>query len=73
MSSSAALQTADLQVDHYTVMFVKPSYVGPFVASTTLVGAQGLRIGVEATLVDEGSGGHVVATASAAFHRLRSK
>ncbi|EUA23890.1 hypothetical protein I553_5018 [Mycobacterium xenopi 4042] len=64
------LQTADLQVDHYTVMFVRPGYVGPFVATATLVGAQGPRIGVEATLVDEGCGGRVVATASAGFHSL---
>lgn len=64
------LQTADLQVDHYTVMFVKPGYVGPFVATATVVGPEGPRIGVEATMVDEGRGGRVIATASAAFHRV---
>ncbi len=64
------LQTADLQVDHYTVMFVKRGDVGPFVGTATLVGAQGPRIGIESTLVDEGSGGRVVATSLAAFHRL---
>lgn len=64
------LQTNDLQVDHYTVMFVKPGYVGPFVASATVVGPEAPRIGVEAKMVDHGSAGRVIAIASATFHRV---
>jgi hypothetical protein len=64
------LRTADLQVDHYTVMFVKPGYVGPFVATATLVNPSGPRFGLEATMVDEGNGGRTIATAAAAFRRM---
>src|SRR5690625_243317 len=61
------MPAARLQVEHYTVMFVKPGYLGPFVATAALVGLQGARIGVEATMVDEGSGDRLIATASATF------
>jgi len=67
------LPTAHLQVEHYTVMFVKPGYVGPFVATAAVVCPQGPRIGVEATMVDEGSGGRVIATASATFGRVKAQ
>lgn len=61
------LGTDDLQVEHYTVMFIKPGYVGPFVATATLANPDGPRFGLEATIVDEGRGGRIIATASAAF------
>ena len=35
---------------------VKPGYVGPFRARATVVGAGGPRVGVEATMTDEGNG-----------------
>jgi len=66
------MPAARLQVEHYTVMFVKPGYLGPFVATAALVGLQGARIGVEATMVDEGSGDRLIATASATFGRVQT-
>ncbi|OBK63243.1 hypothetical protein A5653_25285 [Mycobacterium colombiense] len=64
------LATTDLQVEHYTVMFVRAGYTGPFVTSAVVVNPQGTRYGVEATMIDEGSDGRTVATASAAFRRV---
>jgi hypothetical protein len=63
------LGTTDLQVEHYTVMFVRPGYIGPFVASATLANSEGPRFGLEGTMVDEGSQGRIIATASAAFRK----
>ncbi|MGD9701057.1 MAG: hypothetical protein AB7Q42_03790 [Acidimicrobiia bacterium] len=63
-----ATGTRDLQVEHWTVLMVKPGYVGPFRAVATVLGAgRGPRLGVEATMTDEGNGGRVIATVSAAF------
>jgi len=59
----------DHQVEHWTVMMVKPGYVGPFVARASVVGGD-TRLGVEATMTDEGNGGRIIATASAAFRRI---
>lgn len=64
------LSTADLQVEHYTVMFVRAGYTGPFVARATVVNAHGPRVGVEAAMTDEGNKGQIMATASAAFRRI---
>jgi hypothetical protein len=58
------------QVEHWTVLMVKPGYVGPFLARATVVGAHGPRVGVEATMTDEGNGGRTIATVSAAFGRV---
>jgi hypothetical protein len=63
-----ALGTVDLQVDFYSVMFVKAAYHGPFVASADLVSPAGPRYGVEMTMRDEGNNNRVVATASASFY-----
>jgi len=60
----------DFQVEHWTVIFVKPGYIGPFRATATVVNANGQRVGVESTMVDEGNGGRTIATASAAFSRV---
>jgi acyl-coenzyme A thioesterase PaaI-like protein len=46
---------------------VKPGYVGPFVATATVLNPTGTRIGVEATLTDEGNRGRIIATACATF------
>jgi acyl-coenzyme A thioesterase PaaI-like protein len=62
--------TPDFQVEHWTVMMVKPGYVGPFVARATVVGTGGQRVGVEATMIDEGNNARTIATASAAFRRV---
>ena len=62
--------TADFQVETWHVMFVKPGYLGPFRARATVVGASGSRVGVEATMVDVGAGGRVIATVNASFRRV---
>ena len=65
-----ATGTRDHQVEQWSVLMVKPGYVGPFFARAQVVGAQGMRPGVEATMTDEGAKGRVMATASAAFRRV---
>jgi acyl-coenzyme A thioesterase PaaI-like protein len=62
--------SATFQVEHYTVMFIKPGYVGPFVATATVVNSRGPRFGVEATMVDEGRENRIIATSSAAFRKM---
>jgi hypothetical protein len=62
--------TPDFQVEHWTVLMVKPGYVGPFRASAVVVGARGPRPGVEATMIDQGNGDRIIATASASFRRV---
>lgn len=57
------------QVRHYTVVMVKPGYVGPFRTRANVVEAQGY-CGVEATMTDEGAEERTVATASILFERL---
>lgn len=64
------LGTTDLQVEHYTVMFVRAGYTGPFVASAVVVNPHGPRFGVEGTMIDEAAGGRIIASASAAFRRV---
>jgi hypothetical protein len=61
---------AAYQVQHYTVLMVKPGYVGPFVTSAVVVTPKGPIYGVEATMIDEGAKGRIIATASASFRRL---
>ncbi len=61
--------TPDWQVESWTVLMVKPGYHGPFVASAVVVGA-GDRLGVEATMIDEGNRGRIIASASATFRRV---
>ncbi|HEY4332670.1 MAG TPA: hypothetical protein VGM78_08875 [Ilumatobacteraceae bacterium] len=61
--------SSDFQVEQWTVMMVKPGYVGPFRATAITLG-RGDRIGVEATMVDHGAKDRIVATASAAFRRI---
>jgi acyl-coenzyme A thioesterase PaaI-like protein len=62
--------TVDFQVESWTVLMVKPGYLGPFVASATVLGAKGARLGVESTLIDQGNGGRTIASATAAFRRV---
>ncbi len=62
--------TRDFQVEHWTVLMVKPGYIGPFRATATVLGAGGVRVGVEATMIDEGNGGRTIATVSASFRRV---
>lgn len=64
------LGTTELQIDHYTVMFVKPGMVGPFVSTATVMNPSGPRYGVEMTMRDEGHSNRIIATASASFHRV---
>jgi acyl-coenzyme A thioesterase PaaI-like protein len=58
------------QVEHWTVMMVKPGYVGPFRARASVLGGRGPRFGVEATMIDHGHGDRIIATASASFRRV---
>jgi hypothetical protein len=60
---------ADVQVEHWTVLMVKPGEVGPFRTTATVVGGSPERLGVEATKTDQGRNGRIVATASATFRR----
>ncbi|MCW2525960.1 MAG: hypothetical protein JWM76_820 [Pseudonocardiales bacterium] len=62
--------TPDFQVEGYSVTFVKPGYIGPFVSTAEVVNPAGPRFGVEMTMRDEGANGRIIATASAAFRRV---
>ena len=62
--------TRDFQVEHWTVMMVKPGYVGPFVARAEVVGSGSERVGVEATMTDSGNRDRIIATVSASFRRV---
>lgn len=61
--------TVDWQVESWSVLMVKPGYHGPFVARAELIGS-GDRIGVEATMTDEGNGGRPIASVSASFRKV---
>ncbi len=64
--------TVDYQVEHWSILMVKPGYHGPFRARATVVGrAERDRVGVEATMTDEGNGGRTIATVNASFSRVR--
>ncbi|MBA3055027.1 MAG: hypothetical protein FP826_08855 [Sphingomonadales bacterium] len=58
------------QVQNYTVLLVKPGYAGPFVSTAKVVNPDGPVYGVEATMIDEGAGNRIIATASATFRRI---
>jgi hypothetical protein len=60
----------DFQITHYTVLMVKPGYIGPFVATATAFTTHGPQIGVESTLTDQGNNNRIIATASATFRRV---
>ncbi|MCU1346630.1 MAG: hypothetical protein JWL70_2896 [Acidimicrobiia bacterium] len=62
--------SVDFQIENYTVLMVKPGYIGPFVATATVLGAGGPRVGVEATLIDEGNNGRTIASASSVYRRV---
>jgi hypothetical protein len=62
--------TRDFQVENWTVLMVKPGYAGPFRACAVAVGMGGPKVGIEATMTDEGNGGRIIATVSAAFARV---
>ena len=55
------------QVDHWIVMMVKPGLVGPFRPSAVVRRGNGPKVGVDATIIDEGNGNRIIATASASF------
>ncbi len=58
------------QVVHWIVMMVKPGLVGPFVVTAEVLGAGGPLVGVEATMVDVGNKGWIIATAAASYRRV---
>jgi acyl-coenzyme A thioesterase PaaI-like protein len=61
----------DFQVEAWNVVMTKPGYIGPFVARAAVVVADS-RVGAEATIIDVGHGGRVIASASASFRRITS-
>jgi acyl-coenzyme A thioesterase PaaI-like protein len=63
------LGSTHLQVEGYSVTFVKPGYAGPFAATASVVNPAGPRYGVEMTMRDEGAGNRIIATAAATFRR----
>lgn len=65
-----ATGTLEFQVEHWSVMMVKPGFAGPFLARARVAGPSGARVGVEAMMNDAGAGGRVMATASAVFRRV---
>jgi acyl-coenzyme A thioesterase PaaI-like protein len=67
------LGTADVQIDYYSVMFVKAGYTGPFVSTAEVVQSKGPRFGVEMTMREEGNKHRIIATASASFYRVESR
>jgi acyl-coenzyme A thioesterase PaaI-like protein len=69
-AASAQAGTDALQVDAFTVMFVRPGTVGPFRAEARTVGRGTERIAVQVTLHDEGRGDRAVSVATATFHRV---
>ena len=62
--------TADFQVEHWHVMFVKPGYVGPFRARATVLNPRGQVIGVEAMMVDAGADDRVIPAVNATFRKV---
>jgi len=64
--------TRDYQIESWTVLMVKPGYIGPFVATATVLNSDGARVGAEATLVDRGNGNRVIATAAAALRLVQA-
>jgi hypothetical protein len=57
------------QVEHWSIVMVKPGYHGPFRATATVIG-NGPRVGVEAVMTDAGAGGRTIASVSASFRRV---
>lgn len=55
---------------HWSVMMVKPGFTGPFVATAAVVVQSGDRVGVEATMIDQGHNGRIIATATATYGRV---
>jgi acyl-coenzyme A thioesterase PaaI-like protein len=62
--------TRDFQMETWSVLMVKPGYIGPFIARATVVGS-GDRVGVEMSMTDDGNRGRVIASASASLRRVR--
>lgn len=62
--------TDQLQVDSWTVMFVKPGTDGPFRAQAEVVSGRSERIALELTLYDEGKRDRCVAVARSVLRRL---
>ena len=67
---AATFGHADFQVEHWTVTMVKPGITGPFRATAVILAGAGRRVGVQATMTDEGRAGRVIATVSASYSRV---
>jgi hypothetical protein len=64
--------TDQVQVEDWTVMFVAPGKIGPFVVSGETFAGHGDRVGCHLTLRDEGSGDRVVSWGAAVFRPAHS-
>jgi hypothetical protein len=71
MEAAAARAGTDaVQAENWDVLFAAPGTAGPFLVSTEALaghGGKGQRVAVRLTLVDEGRGHRVVATAVAVY------
>lgn len=63
-----ALGTDRFQVEHWSVLLVKPGQVGPFRARAEIAGGPAERPAVEITMADAGRGDRVIATATATYN-----
>jgi hypothetical protein len=58
------------QVEHWSILMVKPGYIGPFKATATVIGSgKAPKVGVEAVMTDDGAGGRTIASVTASFRR----
>lgn len=63
--------SADFQVNHWTVQFIKPGTVGPFRARAIVRPSRDARrYGVDVDVIDEGHDGRLIANVSSLFSRV---
>ncbi len=64
-----------LQVEHWSVVLVKPGFVGPFRATAAVVGVNQStgRYVLEASMIDVGTNGRAIATAQASFRAISAR
>lgn len=68
-----ATGTVDHQVEHWTVVMVKPGCVGPFRATASVFAGRDERVGVQGVITDAGLNDRTIATVSATFRRVTAE
>ncbi len=68
--AAAHAGTDAVQIDSWTVMFVRPGVAGPFRAEGEVVSGRSERVAVNLTLRDEGRDDRVISVAKAVFRRV---